>query len=271
MWNGALPVRVCCPATPQEIARATSAKLKKQLAAAKAAQAAAMGKSTPPAHGPTRRRPIPRAYGAGQGPGHESGLWPALIWLGKAIGYAGVWIAAEWGIEELLETEAEVDASAGKKGSPQANATGIDDPLSVHPSAQKQALTQAPGFKARGEALLSGPYRAIYLNMLNSWKAKIIEGKLTGREEAGLRTLLYKYTLKHGNCEAKDAGGALFLNPSEVAACEKYKKAHPPGAPGASPSEIAAASAGGAAPKWLPLVLIGGAALLLFFMTKDKR
>lgn len=214
---------------------------------------------------------------------HESGALPvALVWVGKALWgiskLAATSFAIDFAIGELLETENEVDATNGKQGSAKANAAGVDLPISKLTQTSRDLLAkQAAGFGARGQKMLTGQRGAVYASMVADTVKAIQKGEITTREFQAMASLLYKYTLKYGDCSAYDNSPLpASIIAGNKAACLAYKKKFPPTAsgvpggipkPGDTPATIAASVTD--TPTWIPWV--AGAVVLgfVFYIWRD--
>jgi hypothetical protein len=214
-----------------------------------------------------KRKPKGRAlnlfnpyYRINMSPVVESGLgWFALPTIGKFIAGLVAWEIGFWGINELLEA----DENAGEDSRP-----GIDSPIGLNKSAQELELKKLSGLKARGLAMLDGNRYLVYSKMIQELADKVAAGEGTGREIAGARSLLWRYTLKYGRC-TPPAGGwpaGFSLNEDEIAWCEYYKKIHGPAAPATDSSIVEAKQkkdAGIGDNQFLPWVVVAAAFLLV--------
>lgn len=137
----------------------------------------------------------------------ESGLWPFVVPVFKFVATLGAWEAAAWGIGELIDGAEEAEALTGDQaGEP------------VTGGYRAQTLSQMKGLSARGDAMLSGSSLTLYKQMIKEATEAINDPALTMADAAAFRTMLFRYTVKHGDC-------SVF--PGELAWCEEYKKKWP--------------------------------------------
>tara|TARA_R110000751_G_scaffold245580_1_gene345572 strand:+ start:823 stop:1431 length:609 start_codon:yes stop_codon:yes gene_type:complete len=137
----------------------------------------------------------------------ESGLWPLVVPVFKFIATLGAWEAAAWGIGELIDGAEEAeDATGNQAGEP------------VTAGYRAQTLSQMKGLLARGDAMLSGSSLTLYKQMIKEATEAINDPALTMADAAAFRTMLFRYTVKHGDCSAF---------PGELDWCEAYKKKWP--------------------------------------------
>ena len=134
----------------------------------------------------------------------ESG-WVFAVF--KFVGTIAAWVAADYGISELM-----ADEEAAKKET----GTKAGDP--VTPGHRSYTASQISGLEARGKATLSGKYRDLYAALIADTKKAIQDPALTMADAAAFRRALFNYTLKHGDCSTY---------PSEEAECLQYKAKHP--------------------------------------------
>jgi hypothetical protein len=134
----------------------------------------------------------------------ESG-WVFAVF--KFVGTIAAWVAADYGLSELM-----ADEKAAKKE------TGTKAGDLVTPGHRAYTASQITGLAARGKATLSGQYRALYAALIADTKKAIQDPALTMADAAAFRRALFNYTLKHGDC-------ATY--PSEIVECQIYKLNHP--------------------------------------------
>ena len=148
-------------------------------------------------------------FSLNQAPPPESGIAPIVIPVFKwVVVNVGSWIAIDWAIGELTDTEEEAIASAGPEG-----------PLKATDGYRKQSLQQLNALETRGKKMLGGKRLALYLALVaDARKAIANDPELTIADASAFRTSLFRYTVKHGNCD---------VFPSERAYCEQYKKKWP--------------------------------------------
>ena len=152
------------------------------------------------------------SYGA---PPTESG-WVFAVF--KFVGTIAAWVAADYGISELM-----ADEEAAKKET----GTKAGDP--VTPGHRSYTASQISGLEARGKAPLSGKYRDLYAALIADTKKAIQDPALTMADAAAFRRALFNYTLKHGDCSTY---------PSEIVECELYKLNHPAAKSGKAPAKL---------------------------------
>lgn len=151
----------------------------------------------------------------------ESGLiWAAALpVLGKlvvdGVVTLALWLGISWAVSELEETEAEVSGQVGAPGSAQAQISGVDAPMSASVRAMHRA--QVGALEARGEAMLSGPRLTIYRALIADTVGLLATPSATSRAASSVRALLFRYTLKNGDCDAF---------PQEREECAAYQERH---------------------------------------------
>jgi hypothetical protein len=183
----------------------------------------------------------------------ETGFWPLVVPVFKFVASLGAWEAAAWGIGELLDGAEEAEKSTGDEAG---------DPVTA--GHRKYTLAQMKNLKVRGVKMLSGPPLAIYKKMVEEARVAIQDPALTMADAAAFRTMLFRYTVKHGDC-------TVF--PKEIAWCEDYKKKWPGKKTGSSqvkkpqnvPTDVSPLPRKS---NTAPYLIIGGIAVAIWFFTK---
>lgn len=189
---------------------------------------------------------------------YETGFWPAAVVVFKFTANVGAWLAADWAIGELFSGAEDATEEQGSEAA---------EPVTE--GYRQLSLQQLDNLQTRGNVMLSGPPLAIYTKMVQEAREAMNEPGLTMADAAAFRTMLFRYTYKHGNCDAF---------PAESEVCENYKIKWPgkvtptpakvPGKPGKPSLQDKPILAGKKQSNVLPYVALGAAALVVFYLVK---